>query len=122
MKNFKLLLLAAAVTLFSVTAKAQSADEDYTPAKPRWSSEKGYWVVETSLQSPKNATVYIYTNTNQLIYSEKVTGIALDTRKPKILMKLKRATNKAVNAWEANPTITRAEGQLNLFADKRTNS
>lgn len=122
MKNFKLILLAAAVTIFSFSAKAQEQDDDNTPVKPRWSSEKGYWVVETTLQNPKNAIVHIYSNTNQLIYSENVTGVVLDTRKVKILMKLKRATEKAVRVWETNPTITRVDGQLNLFADKKTNS
>ena len=122
MKNFKLVLLAAVVTLCSFNAKAQNQDEDNTPAKPRWSSEKGYWVVETTLQNPKNAIVHIYSNTNQLIYSENVTGVVFDTRKTRILMKLKRATEKAVRAWETNPTVTQADGQLNLFTDKKTNS
>ncbi len=122
MKNFKLVLLATVVTLCSFTAKAQNEDDVNTPVKPRWSTEKGYWVVETTLQNPKNAVVHIYSNTNQLIYSENVTGVALDTRKTRILMKLKRATEKAVRVWETNPTITRADGQLNLFADKKTNS
>jgi len=49
-------------------------------------------VVESTLQSPENATVYFYTNANQLIYSEKVTGTVLITRKHRVLMKLKRAT------------------------------
>ena len=121
MKNFKLVLVATAVTFFSFTSKAQNQNDDTPVKRPRWYSEKGYWVVESTLQSPENATVYFYTNANQLIYSEKVTGTVLNTRKHRVLVKLKRATEKVMGEWESKP-VTLAQGQLRLFVDKKNNS
>lgn len=119
MKNLRAVLAAMAVMIVSLTANAQNQDEDTQPA-PRWCSQKGYWVVETNIHTPKDAIVHFYTNSRQLVYSEKVTGKVLNTRRPRVLVKLKRAMEKVINDWETEK-ITRADGTMNLFGNKKNN-
>ena len=91
--------------LFGNIVMAQHQEDGHTPVKPRWYSEKGFWVVETNLKTPQNSIVNFYTADRKLIYTEKVTGVVLNTNKRKTLMKLKRVLEKVAYDWETNGVV-----------------
>ncbi|MET0462163.1 MAG: hypothetical protein ABW007_03380 [Chitinophagaceae bacterium] len=89
-------LLIAIFTLSYFVAPAQEA-----LYKPKWVSEKGYWVVEGNVNTPLNHTIRFYNNDDVLIYSERVEGIKLKANKRKVKMKLKQALESALLAFES---------------------
>lgn len=68
---------------------------------PKWVSEKGYWVVEGNVHSPLNNTIRFYNNEDVLVYTESLKGVKLNTNKRKVKMKLKKALETAITAWES---------------------
>lgn len=84
---------------FSSFAQEETVTTTTTRA-PRWVSDKGYWVVESNIHSPLNHIVWFYNNDNILIYKEAVAGIKLNVAKRKVKMKLKKALETSVTAWE----------------------
>jgi hypothetical protein len=94
-QKIKPLVFAAVLSLFSVCSFAQ---EEYPT--PRWVSDKGYWVIEGNIHSPKNNIIWFYNNDNVLVYKEVVSGIRLNPNKRKVKMKLKKVLESSVTAWE----------------------
>jgi hypothetical protein len=80
---------------------------------PRWVSDKGYWVVESNLNNPLDHLIRFYNNDDVLIYTEKLSGIRLDVSRRKVKMKLKKALDASVLAWEQKRT---PEEKKNLLA------
>ena len=95
MKQIKFLILAVIVCLGTLIANAQDSAKP-----PRWVSDKGYWVVESNIHQPLENIVSFYTTDDILIYKEIVSGKKLDTRKTSIKMKLKKALEASVTAWQ----------------------
>ncbi|MDP4262698.1 MAG: hypothetical protein Q8941_09225 [Bacteroidota bacterium] len=87
---------AALLSLISLCSFSQN-DHSVTP---RWVSEKGYWVVEGNIHTPKNHVIRFYNNDDVLVYTETLTGVKLNTDRPKIRMKLKKVLESSVIAWE----------------------
>jgi len=80
-------------------------------AAPRSNAQKvmpkdGYWVVESNIKTPQQATVYFYNNQHQLVYRESVNNIMLDITKPKIRRQLNAVLHQSIAAWK------RENGQL----------
>lgn len=67
---------------------------------PKWVSDKGYWQVVSNIKDPKNFMIYFFNNEGVLVYHEKVEGVKLDLKKKKTLMRLKRALEQSIVAWE----------------------
>lgn len=95
-KRIKTLAASMILSLISVSAFSQ---DDMTPA-PAWVSDKGHWVVETNIKSPKDHIIWFYNNDNVLVYKETLTGIKLNPQKRATKMKLKRILESSVIAWE----------------------
>ncbi len=89
-KRFLQVLLGISAFFFSFTTKAQ------IPSNKTWISDKGYWVVESNRQSPKEATVYFYNNDNILVYKEEIRDQKLKLNKKKTLYRLKAALEEAI--------------------------
>ena len=70
------------------------------PSTPKWVSDKGWWVVESNIHSPKQHIVYFYNNDGTLVYKEKVEGLRLNPNKRIIKMELKQVLETSVLAWE----------------------
>ena len=100
-----------AVTLCSapILSYSQMEQESYTPAVPKWISEKGYWTIESNIKTPTNSTVYFYTNENVLVYKERVEGIHINLRKKRVLMHLKNVLEQAVSAWQKEHILKQDE-------------
>lgn len=67
---------------------------------PSWVSTKGYWVVQSNKQSPKEAVVYFYNNDNILVYKKEVHDQKLNLKREKTLQQLKASLEDAVHAFE----------------------
>ena len=75
------------------------------PQPPKWVSEKGYWVIESNIKTPKSSIVRFYTNDHNLVYTEKVEGVKVNVQKKKTLMNLKSVLEKVVYTWEKNGEV-----------------
>jgi len=74
--------------------------QERRPKFPDWVSEKGYWVIESNINSPLNQIVTFYNNDNELLYKETMTGVKLNPEKRSVKMKLKKVLESSVLAWE----------------------
>ena len=95
-QQFKTVL---AVILFTMIGSAVFAQEE-APQVPKWHSEKGYWVVESNIHTPKDHIIRFYNNDNVLLYKETVSGIRLDPLKRKTKMQLKKILESSIDAWQ----------------------
>ena len=101
------LILFFFITLIcNSTIKAQSDS-----AVPKWMSEKGYWVIQSNLKTPKNATIYFYTTKHELVYKEFISGKKINIEKIKTRKHLEEVLNQAVIAWQ-NEGIVKENQQL----------
>lgn len=75
----------------------------------------GYWVVESNIKTPKEATVLFYSNDNKLIYKENITGIKLKPAKKKTVVKLNEALQQALTRYEADNKMAGNQNLLALF-------
>ncbi|WP_205513446.1 hypothetical protein [Longitalea arenae] len=74
--------------------------QDKKPVPPAWASDKGWWVVQSNIHTPKQNIVYYYNNEGVLVYKVKVEGKRLDPAKKRIRMQLKQVLEASVLAWE----------------------
>lgn len=95
-----------AVTVFCFFTNCNFAQdlngtEQYEPSvSSPWVSDKGYWVAESNIKTPLNHIIRFYTNENILVYTEKLSGVKLNINKRKVKMKLKKALEISLLAWE----------------------
>ena len=89
-------IAAWVLSLISICSFAQEKQTKI----PEWVSDKGYWVVESNTHAPLNHIVWFYNNDNLLIYKETVSGVKLDPYKKRVKMKLKKALEASMVAWE----------------------
>jgi hypothetical protein len=95
-------LLASVISLISLLTFGQRVppQQERRPKLPDWVSDKGYWVVESNINSPLDHIITFYNNDNELLYKETITGIKLNPEKRKVKMKLKKVLESAVLAWK----------------------
>ncbi|WP_207511190.1 hypothetical protein [Longitalea luteola] len=74
--------------------------QDKKQAPPPWASDKGWWMVESNIHTPKQNTVYFFNNDGVLVYKERVEGKRIDPAKKRTRMHLKRALEASLLAWE----------------------
>ncbi len=98
-KNVRTFIMLVLLSTTSVIAAAQK-NETTIGAMPKWISDKGYWVIESNVKSPKTSVVNFYNNTNALIYSEKVEGVRLNIKRKQTCLRLKKVLDKSLIAWE----------------------
>ena len=67
MKKKRLVTLIMGI-LIQTIALAQ----DHARVSPDWVSEKGWWVVESNIHTPKQHVIYFYNNDRVLVYKEKI--------------------------------------------------
>ncbi len=105
--SFTLLL-----SFFSVTVFAQSeeeATETTVYPTPKWVSEKGYWVIESNIHTPKLNIIYFYNNDGVLVYKENVDGIVINLKKRSVKMNLKRVLEQSLIAFKENQKASENE-------------
>jgi len=65
-------------------------------------SVNGYWVSKSNIHAPLDHVIQFYNNDHQLVYSETLTGIKLNTNKRKTKLKLKNALEQSLQDWQAH--------------------
>lgn len=101
-KIFFAISFTLSLSFFSVVVFAQSeeeATEKTVSPTPKWVSEKGYWVVESNIQTPKVNIIYFYNNDNILLYKENVNGLVINLKKRRVKMGLKKVLDQSVIAF-----------------------
>ena len=98
-KQISTFLLAVVLCGSSCVGFAQIEQEIYAPATPKWVSDKGYWVIESNVKTPKNSVIYFYNNDNELVYKEKLDGIRINWKKKRVLMHLKTVLEQSIASW-----------------------
>ncbi|MEO6731082.1 MAG: hypothetical protein ABIN01_07680 [Ferruginibacter sp.] len=104
-----LLLLIGCVSMVN----AQATERNTSPKSPKWVSDKGFWVIETNIKTPRHSIVHFYTNEKQHVYQEQVDNVVLNVKKRRTLMKLKRVLDKVMYEWQTNDVV---EDQKQLIA------
>ncbi len=61
--------------------------------------QKGFWVIQGNLHSPKNSTIYFYNNERELVYKEEVYN-RINPDKLKTRKRLESVLNQSVIAWQ----------------------
>lgn len=80
--------------------KASAVAQQIQRMPPSWVSDKGWWVVESNIHSPKHHIVYFYNNEGILVYKEELEGIRLKPQKEATKLQLKEVLETSVLAWE----------------------
>jgi cytochrome c553 len=95
MKKVLLLLLV----LIAVTASAQNKKQkSYMPSE-------GFWVVESSVKTPKQSTIYFYNNAKVLIYKESLTGRRINLGHKRTVQKLNDVLIQSIAAWQKEQMV-----------------
>ena len=102
----------AVITLLLFSFSAFSQDAARIPA---WLSDKGYWVVETHLKQPRQATIRFYNNEHVLVGVSNMSGSRLNIKKTKVKLQLKAMLEASLLQW-TNRQNTR--GDDSTFAVK----
>jgi hypothetical protein len=95
----QLMVSLIAGLLFQASAFAQSK------GSPEGVSEKGWWVIESNVHSPKKNIVYFYNNDGVLVYKEKIEGIRINPSRKTTRMQLKQVLESAVVTWDQKHTL-----------------
>ncbi|OQP67376.1 hypothetical protein A3860_03225 [Niastella vici] len=89
------------ITLFLCLLVQATLFAQHKPrAIPEWVSEKGWWVVESNIHTPKVNTIYFYNNDGVLVYKEKIEGLRINSSKKTIRIQLKQVLETAVVTWQ----------------------
>lgn len=91
--------LALVAILFSTVSLSAQAQKRQAPIVAR----EGFWVIETPAKG-KECTVRFYTNTNQLIYEEKIER-RLNIAKNQTKRNLNAALEQAMFVWNATHKV-----------------
>jgi hypothetical protein len=83
-----------------VSAAASAQEEAVNNRTPRFVSEKGYWVIKSNVNQPKEAVVYFYNLQHELVYEEEVKNTKLNINRTKVKMRLKKALEQAIAVHE----------------------
>lgn len=116
MKSIFNLIAAIVVLLSSLTTFAQTRSKK--DKAPRWVSEKGFWQIETNIHTPNKNIVYFYNNDHTLIYKENLDGVILNLEKKRVKMRLKRALETAVFAWNKDHLYRNDQQWISVFFKK----
>lgn len=94
-------LTAALSALFLFLTLFASA-QPRTPKAARWISDKGYWVVESNIHTPKQSTVFFYNNDGVLLYKEAVSGHRIHPERNSTRRRLAAVLEQSIALWEKN--------------------
>src|SRR3954465_12832593 len=86
--------------LFTASSFAQSN------GSPQGVSEKGWWVIESNIHTPKKSIVYFYNNEGVLVYKERIEGIRINPSRKTTRLQLKQVLESSVVTWEQQHTLT----------------
>jgi hypothetical protein len=98
MKNLKTLAVLATFIMSCNFVMAQEEGNYSKPKTSKWVSDKGFWVIESNVKTPRSSVVHFYNNNNKLISTVSVEGKRLNPERRKTLKNLKKALEQVVDA------------------------
>ena len=75
-------------------------NDAFSQIKMNYAPENGYWVIVTNIHFKRAAVIQFYTNENQLIYEEKVTGKRIRVSDYRTLKCLNKGLDSALVVFE----------------------
>lgn len=99
-------------TIISFASAAQTLPQTeplLNPGTPSWLSDKGYWVIESNVKTPRKSIVHFYNNDHVVVYREKVEGIKINLNRKKTLYRLKAVLEQKLVAWENEKVLRENE-------------
>jgi len=63
---------------------------------------KGYWVIESNVNTRRLSVIYFYNNLNQVLYKETVMGKKLKVNRPRVNRRLNAVLEQSLTAWQNN--------------------
>ena len=100
MKHYLRILIVLICSIsISLSVKSQQAKNK---SLKKLLSENGYWVIEGNIHSPKTNTFYCYNNEDSLIYTEKIEGVKINTRRRATLKRLNKLLDRSLIAWNSS--------------------
>lgn len=102
----KTLIFLMCSIFLGYSLKAQNKSE-----VPKWMCEKGYWVIQSNLKTPKSCVIYFYTRQHDLVYKELVSGKKINSEKTSTRKHLEEVLNQSITTWQKEG-IVRENQQL----------
>jgi hypothetical protein len=114
-KLINVCFLLTALLLMNTVAKAQEKATPVTGSNhqhkvPAYVSDRGYWIVESNIYTPRQCTIRFYNNDHVMVYTEKVEGVQLKLKRKKVKMHLKQVLETTLVAWELQKQSKENEG------------
>jgi hypothetical protein len=110
-----LCLTAFLIFITSLDAQSQSSRR---LKHPKWVSDKGFWQIESNIHTPHKNIIYFYNNENVMVYKENVDGVILDLNKKRVKIRLRKALESAVLAWNKNQVIPKDRQLVTMLFKK----
>ena len=85
---------------------------------PKWISDKGFWQIESNIHTPDKSIVYFYNKENILIYKEHLDGVILNLNKRRVKMRLKKALETAILAWNKERVLPNDQHWISVLFKK----
>ncbi len=98
-------LICLSIIFISIAASSQTMSAPWTPAH-------GYWVVEQNIHDPFHHIVRFYNDDHQLIYTEVLNNVKMNTNNKKTKMKLQKALEDSLARWEKNKSPEENKGYV----------
>ena len=98
--NKQLISLLATVLFVTLSIASFAQGHHLSNRVPKWLSNNGYWVVESNVKTPKESTIYFYSNDKTMVYKETIEGVKLHLNRTKTLMRLKGVLDQSITAWQ----------------------
>ena len=96
MKTHRNFLLVIAFLLTALAGISQPRKHE----TPKWLSDKGSWMIESNIHTPRKHILHFYNLQGQEIYTEKVEGVRLNVKRARTKMQLKKVLEASLVAWE----------------------
>jgi len=91
--------IAVCIAVLLVLVSFHSFSQQGYHKIPAWVSEKGYWVVERNIHTPRQCIIRFYNNDNVLVGTKEITGTKLKLNRKKTKIQLKSMLEAGLLQW-----------------------
>ena len=98
--------IAVCMAVLLVSVSFHSFSQQGYHKIPAWVSEKGYWVVERNIHTPRQCIIRFYNNDNVLVDIKEITGTELKLNREKTKIQLKSMLEAGLLQWTARQKAT----------------
>ncbi|MEO9021898.1 MAG: hypothetical protein ABI237_04235 [Ginsengibacter sp.] len=106
-------------TFFLIIFATSILSTNVSAQKKKTIPDNGFWELVSNIHVEKTTIVQYYTNDANLIYEEKITGVKLNPRRRKTLIRLKEGLEKAMIAWNEKRETLYDKNWVSLLVKKQ---